>query len=672
MSSGRTPNSQTDEMLLPILATQLVGQLHRLLRNLAINLEKKRGQPPKTSLAAAKYLVTNGLVEGLTEEAVAESIDELEIWLTDGGWRGDGGWPPLLLTVEKAAAVHQPHGDIPTVTELIASFRTLVAWAESFLAQRPEDQADRDELVLLTVARLNLLSQPRRLSRPVTSETIVRRPTDRLEENWGDAVGVRTLSKGHFGNDQDAFTDACRALVVDLLDRAMARGRPKTIYLSTAVFDQSADRLRAEFDQKVVDCLTNGWRVVHVLDRVSGSDARVQVDFATNLLAHMQTRGVYVPIRDVPDSTTDMVLVEGVGAVIFPSIGFGTGPRPNPALVVRCVTGRGGTGDGPTATPVVAELRSEARAVFSHLDDVDPYLDKRELRFGYRVPTENLLWFDRQLSASELLEGDRVALKAELPTSTLSDELSQSQFEQWRRQLVQLAAGDPDLEGLVRGWSEARIAEAVEHVHRAGSEAIELALRRLQNKRSVRHFGFDTNTIGHRYRDCVLRSHLLRYLTEEDPWHWSNPAYGPAGLTLDERHQHVLSLCQRLEITRLNVEEFGVPVGYTLGLLEPERQPYDVGKTWWLATQSEDRRADQVHYLHQPSRSDVAYVATLKENSLARFDAVQTFLSLFDGVWYTIEVQDRFPTNVIDFLLDHLPKPVRAGFRRQGPVGLPR
>ena len=725
MSSEATTNIRPTEVLAPILGTHLVSVFHGHLRVLAENLEKKRGQPPKTSLAAAKVLyrlegeravvaIDDGRVLGpegpkieggtssgddgedvvldlddLSEQSIAERLDELEQWLSDGSWlQPPFEPPPLLVVVEQAVAetessVSQDLGP-QSVVELLDNYRAMIDWSEAFLLQRPEDQAVRDEVVLLTVARLNILTTPQPAQKPVQSATILDRSYDRLERGWADesAVGVSTFSKGHFGNDQSTFNEVCRAFVVDLLHRALAHRSSKTIYLSTTIFDQSAGWVRAELDQKIVDCLAKGWRVVHVLNRggddSASSRARVQADFATHLLAHMQTKGSYVPVRHVAPDSTDMVLVEGVGAVVFPSIGYGSagsrasGP-PSPAMAIRCMTGRGGKGDGPAATPIVAELRAEARSVFA--DDVeteDAFLDKRQLRFGYRLPTENLLWFDRQLSASELLEGERYALKNGFTTSTLPDHLSAAQFDAWRHQLWRLGDGDPDAEGLVKNWSPKLVASATEHINERGFDEIIGLLRRLQNKRAVRHFSFETNTMNFRYRDCVLKSHIDRYLTDEDPWYSSNPSYGAGGLSLDNRHEHGLYLAQQLEKTRVNLEQ-GMRTGYTLGLIEEGMsQPYDIRRTWWLATESRDRRADQVHYLHQPPRSSAAYVATLKADSVASFDAVQTFVSLFDAVWYTVDVKDRFPATVIDYLLDHLPESVRREFARIDQVGLAR
>jgi len=340
-------------------------------------------------------------------------------------------------------------------------------------------------------------------------------------------------------------------------------------------------------------------------------------------------------------------------------------------MSVRCITGRGR--DGPAATPIVAELRAEARAVFAEqLDVEDAYLDRRELPFGYRVPTDNLLWFDRQLSASELLEGERYALKANVTTSTMPDNISAAQFEAWADQLRRLAGGDADGNGLVQDWSDELTERSRAHIEERGVETVVSLLRRLRHKRSVRHFSLETNAMNFRYRDCVLKREMVRYLTEEDPWYSPNPVYGAGGLTLEHRHEHCLYLAQQLETTRVNLE-MGSRNGYTLGLIGDKlSQPYDIGRTWWLATESRDRRADQVHYLHQPDEASTAYVATLKADSVAHFDAVQTFVSLFDAVWYTVEIKNRFPATVIDFLLDYLPASIRREFARMDQIGLPR
>ena len=431
--------------------------------------------------------------------------------------------------------------------------------------------------------------------------------------------------------------------------------------------------MRAELDQKIVDCLALGWRVVHVLNRggdgSTSARARVQADFATHLLAHMQTKGVYVPVPAVQPDSTDMALVDGVGAIVFPSINFGAGP----AMTVRCITGRGGSGDGPAATPIVSELRAEARTVFAgQSENEDDYLDRRNLPYGFRLPTENLMWFERHLAASELLEGERYSLKSGLTMSTLPDHLSTLQYDAWRHQLELLAAGDADPEGLTRGWSSKLVQRAQEYIERQGLDAIFAALRRLRHKRAVRHFSFETNTMNYRYRDCVMTSELERYLTDERLWHSTNPAYGGGGLTLEQRQEHGLYIAQQLETTRVNLE-VGDRIGYNLGLLRPgTSQPYDIRRTWWLATESRDSRADQVHFVHQPRRSSAAWVATLKADSVAHFDAVQTFVSLFDAVWYTIEIKDRFPATVTDYVLDLLPKSVRRQFARADQVGLAR
>ncbi len=723
-SRKTTANIQPIDVLAPILGTHLVSVFHSHLRAVAENLEKKRGQPPKTSLAAAKVLyqrvgdraviaLDQSSVEvgptisaaesdprsdesidldDLTEQSIAQHLEDLEHWLSSGSWLlPPYDLPPLLDLVEEAAGVDDPDGSeearTESVVDLLDNYRTMVDWAEAFLLQRSEDEASRDEVVLLTVARLNMLSSPSTAEKPRHAATILNRPYERLPDGWGDdtAVGVTTFSKGHFGNDQAAFNDVCRSFVVDLLHRAVHHGRPKTIYLSTTIFDQSTGAVRAELDQKIVDCLARGWRVVHVLNRggdeSTSARARVQADFATHLLAHMQNKGVYVPVPAVVAECTDMALVEGVGAVVFPSIGYGTGSGsanrasgpPSPAMAVRCITGRGGSGDGPAATPIVAELRAEARSVFADQSETeDAYLDRRSLPFGYRLPTENLLWFDRHLSASELLEGERYALVGGLTTSTLPDHLSVAQFDAWRTQLELVAAGEADTDGLVRGWSTKLIDRARDYINDRGFDEIVGSLRRLRHKRAVRHFGFETNTMNYRYRDCVLTSQLERYLTDERQWFSANPAHGGGGLTLEQRHEHGLYLAQQLEIARVNLE-MGDRTGYNLGLIRPEMsQPYDIRRTWWLATESPDNRADQVHFLHQPRRSSTAYVATLKAESVAHFDAVQTFVSLFDAVWYTIEIKDRFPATVTDYVLDLLPTSVRREFARIDQIGLPR
>ncbi len=725
MAADKPSNTEFVETLLPVLATELLSQFQRQLRLLAENLEKKRGQPPKTSLAAAKYLYqtvgdaavrasdqsdvgttppastgipTSGKVDvdEVSEQAISDRIEQLGEWLTEGTWWPFEGevdsLPPLLTVVEEAAGRlrSQTSEEVPeqTVTELLENFRGVLNWAESFVVQRQEDQAARDDLVLLTVARLNLVTQPQSGRRPtVTAARILNHPTDRLPPDWGDesAYGVSTYSKGHFGNDQAAFNDACRAFVVDLLDRAAQKPSTKTIYVSTSIFQQSNGKLRAEFDQKITECLAAGWRVVHVLGRGISDDAtdrvRMQVDFATNLLADLRTKGIYVPISSVPEHTTDMVLVDGIGAIMFPSIGNGptraagsgrTGGSASPALAIRAITGRGGTGDGPAATPIVSELRAEAKAVYGEAEQLDSYLDKRVLPYGFRLPTENLLWFDRQLSASELLEGDRYVLRLYLPTSTMPDHLSVRQFESWSYQLHRLLDGDPDTDGLVRGWPDHRIEAASEYLQRIGTDELDLALRRLENKRSVRHFSFQINTMKYRYRDCVLEEWVERYMVEEDPWYSVNAPYGPAGMVLEDRHEHMLFVAQQLEQRRVNLER-GEWAGYSLGLIgEDQGQPYDITKTGWLVTQSPDRRADQVHYLHIPAKSAATYVATLREDSIHRFDAVSTFMSLFDGVWFTIHVQNRYPETVIEFILERLPAEVRARFKRIEPLGVAR
>lgn len=712
-------NIRPTEVLAPILGTHLVSVFHSQLRTLAENLEKKRGQPPKTSLAAAKLLYQRSGDEAvvavrsttvpaaggaarvagpdesldldeISEEGIAHHLEDLEAWLGDGSWL-DPPYEasPLLAIIEQtvtelgAGGEQAGGGRSQSVVKLIDSYRAMIDWAEAFLLQRPDDQAARDEVVLLTVARLNILDSPQVGQKPVQAGTILNRAYDRLNEGWGDdtAVGVTTFSKGHIGNDQATFNEVCRAFVVDLLHRALRHSTPRTIYLTTTIFDQSTGWVRAELDQKIIDCLAAGWRIVHVLNRGGDSSpsamARVQADFATHLLAHMQTAGVYVPVPSVAADSTDMALADGVGAVVFPSIGYGSGAGgragdpPSPAMAIRCITGRGR--DGPAATPIVSELRAEARAVFAEQSEVeDAYLDRRELPFGYRVPTDNLLWFDRQLSASELLEGERYALKACVTMSTLPDNISAVQFDVWGQQLRRLADGDPDRNGLVQDWSEALIQQAVASIEERGIETVVGLLRRLRHKRSVRHFSLETNTMSFRYRDCVLRRDMVRYLTDEDPWYSPNPVYGPGGLSLEHRQEHCLYLAQQLETTRVNLET-GSRTGYTLGLIGDEvSQPYDIGRTWWLATESPDRRADQVHYLHQPDESSTAYVATLKADSVAHFNAVQTFVSLFDAVWYTNAIKDRFPATVIDFLLEHLPLSVRRQFGRVDQIGLAR
>ncbi|MGI9595456.1 MAG: hypothetical protein ACR2QK_04815 [Acidimicrobiales bacterium] len=470
------------------------------------------------------------------------------------------------------------------------------------------------------------------------------------------------------------FNDVCRAMVVDLMDRAIGKSDGRTIYITTSIFDGSTGRLRAELDQKISECLAAGWRVVHVLDRSGLLDGgipnrRVQADFATHMVADLETKGLYVPIRSAPADSTDMVLVEGVGSVVFPSVGHGSNERvrasssPSPAMAIRCITGRGGRGDGPAATPIVAELRIEARTLYGEAAE-ETYMDKRRLPFGYRIPTDDLLWFDRQLTASELLEGDRFAMKAVLPTSTLPEELSDLQFRAWAEQLEQLKDGQQERVGLASGWSLEILDHCTGYLNRAGWATIEQSLRRLQNKRNVRHFGFETNTADNRYRDCVLKSQLIRYMEDEDPWYYPNPLYGPGGLELDQRHVHMVYLANELEKTRAGFEA-GHLIGYDLGLIDDqEGQPYDLLRTWWLATRSIDGRADQVHYLHNPAGRTSTYVAILKEASLAEFDAVDTFVSLFDGVWYTIKPEDRTPDTVIDFILERLPAPLRKGFHR--------
>ncbi len=724
MPDDARPNIRPTEVLAPILGTHLVSVFHSQLRTLAENLEKKRGQPPKTSLAAAKLLyqragddavaavrsatVPSGPgggpsarqaeiidLDDLSEQGIAAHLEDLASWLGDGSWLDPPfETSPLLTIIEEA--VHdlsaQDHAEPvagsgresrpQSVVRLIDTYRSMVDWAEAFLLQRPEDQAARDEVVLLTVARLNVLTSPQAGQRPVQADIILNRAYDRLPAGWGDdtAIGLSTFSKGHFGNDQATFNDVCRAFVVDLLHRALRHPSPKTIYLSTTIFDQSTGWIRAELDQKIIDCLAVGWRIVHVLNRggdtSASARARVQADFATHLLAHMQTDGVYVPVPIVAPDSTDMTLVDGVGAVVFPSIGYASTPSrqtgpPSPAVAVRCITGRGR--DGPAATPVVAELRAEARAVFAEQSEVeDAYLDRRALPFGFRLPTDNLLWFDRQLTASELLEGERYALKTHVTMSTLPDSLSAAQFDAWNEQLRRLANGDPDRTGLARGWPDTLIEQATELIGERGFENVGGLLRRLRHKRSVRHFSLETNTMNFRYRDCVVKREMVRYLTDEDQWYSANPVYGPGGLTLENRHEHCLYVAQQLELTRVNLE-LGSRNGYTLGLIGDEvSQPYDIERTWWLATESSDQRADQVHYLHQPEELSTAYVATLKADSVAHFNAVQTFVSLFDAVWYTVAIKDRFPATVIDFLLDNLPAAVRREFARIDQIGLAR
>jgi len=712
MPDDAPPNIRPTEVLAPILGTHLVSVFHGQLRTLAENLEKKRGQPPKTSLAAAKLLYRRSGAEAIaavrtatvppgsdvgrttepgadldrdapSEQRIAQHLEDLEVWLGDGSWLDPPFEdPPLLAIIERTVDELTAGSRSQSVVKLIDGYRAMVDWSEAFLLQRPDDQAARDEVVLLTVARLNILDNPQAGQRPVQAHTIINRAYDRLPESWGDdtAIGVTTFSKGHFGNDQATFNSVCRAFVVDLLHRALRHPSPRTIYLSTTIFDQSTGWVRAELDQKIIDCLAAGWRIIHVLNRGGylspSAGARVQADFATHLLAHLQTEGVYVPVPSVPADSTDMALVDGVGAVVFPSIGYGSGSGrpsgpPSPAMAVRCITGRGR--EGPAATPIVAELRAEARTVFAEQsEDEDAYLDRRELPFGYRVPTDDLLWFDRQLTASELFEGERYALKANLIMSTLPDGISAAQFEAWEGQLRRLADGDPDRSGLVHGWSDDLIERAAASINERGIETVAAMLRRLRHKRSVRHFSLETNTMNFRYRDCVLQHEMVRYLTEEDPWYSPNPIYGSGGLSLENRHEHGLYLAQQLETTRVNLE-VGIRNGYTLGLIGDQlSQPYDIGRTWWLATESRDRRADQVHFLRQPDEVSTAYVATLKVESVAHFSAVQTFLSLFDAVWYTVEIKDRFPATVLDFLLEHLPLSVRREFARIDQIGLAR
>jgi hypothetical protein len=730
-------NTKANEILLPILASQLESELFRLLRELAQNYPRKRGQPPKPMLAAAKVLDTRypavayeaarmltaqstgakagrsgerngstGMIDSGTEgdtgrDAEAVDLDAetastilgglhgLDQWLATGGWAGlapSAPVPELLAMIEEAASVRTAedltaidltadHLHSPTISTMIDGYRDLMQWGRSFVEQRPADEADRDELVLLTAVRIKLLHQPQMPQNPVQAKALLTAAHGRLEENWGDtgAVGVNAFSRGHFGNDHELFNDVCRAMVVDLLNRAVEKGPARTVYLSTGIFDGSTGRLRAELDQKIGECLAAGWRVVHVLDRAGPTDvgptARVQADFATHMVVDLETKGRYVPLRSAPPDSTDMVLADGVGAVVFPSVGHasldparGGGP-PSPAMAIRCITGRGGTGDGPAATPIVAELRAEAKALYSEAAE-DNYLDKRRLRFGYRVPTEDLLWFDRQLTASELLEGDRYALKAVLPTSTLPDELTAEQYRAWSEQLQALMAGTVESAGLVSGWPDATIEQAQSHLNQTGWPGVEQALRRLRSKRNVRHFGFETNTAHNRYRDLVLKSQIEQYLTEEDPWYDPNPLYGPGGLTLNQRREHMLYLAGELEKTRASFAD-GQSIGYDLGLIDDQDgQPYDLVRTWWLATRSVDGRADQVHYLHNPPGKAATYVAILKEDSLAEFEAVDTFVSLFDGVWYTIKPEDRSPATVIDFILERLPSAMRRRFKR--------
>lgn len=718
-----------------------------MLRELALNLPRnsprKRGQPPKTKLAAAKMLdlrypaaaaraareaigvvgvagaagsaartlspsgsSARPLGETSTQSSAQSSVlspagsgldaaselelnesattivgglDALELWLGSGQWAPPRSEPPplLLAMIEEAALeLSQRAVTVPKIGELIEGYRDLMLWGASFVEQRPPDQADRDELVLLTAVRIKLLHQPQMNQDPVMTRNLLSDSYGRLPDNWGEetAVGVAAYSKGHFGNDQDLFNDVCRAIVVDLLDRAMAKADRKTIYLTTTIFDRSTGRLRAELDQKIGECLAAGWRVVHVLDRSrsvdddGGAAARVQADFATHMVADLETQGRYVPIRNAPNDSTDMALVEGVGAVVFPSVGHSTiersrpGSTPSPAMAIRCITGRGGSGGGPAATPIVGELRAEARALYGAAAE-ETYLDKRVLPFGFRIPTDDLLWFDRQLTASELLEGDRYAMKSLLPTSTLPDDLSAVQFDGWRRQLRMLLEGERDPDGLASGWSVEVLDRCTGYLSRRGGTDVEYSLKRLQNKRNVRHFAFETNITHNRYRDCVLKSKLLRYMTDENPWFDPNPLYGAGGLDLEHRHQHLVYLANELEKTRVRLEQ-GERIGYTLGLIDDEEaQPYELLRTWWLATRSADGRADQVHYIHDPAGRASTYVAILKEDWLAEFEAVDTFVSLFDGVWYTINFEDRFPAQVIEFILDRLPASARKGFR---------
>jgi hypothetical protein len=615
-----------------------------------------------------------------TAKTIVGGLNALENWLANGEWvtRHPDGPPRLLSMIEEAAAeAIQGQWSTPLVGELIERYRDLMEWGASFVEQRPIDQADRDELVLLTAVRIQLLEQPQMPQNPVMARTLLSEPYGRLSENWGDdtAVGVNAYSRGHFGNDQDLFNDVCRAMAVDLLDRAVGKGDGRTVYLATSIFDRSTGRLRAELDQKIGECLEAGWRVVQILDRSNVSDngrpdARVQADFATHMVVDLETKGVYVPIRLAPANSTDMVLVEGVGALVFPSVGHSSvervrpGKVPSPAMAIRCITGRGGRGDGPAATPIMTELRVEARALYGTAA-TQTYMDKRQLPFGYRIPTDNLLWFDRQLTASELLEGDRYSMKPVLPTSTLPDELTVVQFDEWRQQLLRLMEGEADPDGLTVGWSTEVIDQCTGYLRRVGWDEIDQALKRLQNKRNVRHFGFETNTAHNRYRDCVLKSQIVRYMSEEDPWYYPNPLYGPGGLDLEQRRVHMVYLANELENTRLHAAN-DERIGYTLGLIDDEvGQPYDLLRTWWLATRSSDGRADQVHYLHNPAGRAATYVATLKEDSLEEFDAVDTFVSLFDGVWYTIKPEDRSPASVIDFILDQLPKGLRSDFKRK-------
>ncbi len=739
MAEAKGVYSEPRRILVPILATQLVGQFHRLLRELGETLEKRRGQPPKRALAAAKVLyqwhpeaaiaastagldrnptivgVGNGArgdtgtsrsavepqpdgVLDLDEAAaapIAEAIDALEDWLNSGQWAdaaldADATAPALLTliesTVEELLAAHAIGS---SVSALMAQYQDVIAWAQTYIDQRPPDTASRDELVLLTAARLRIIYQERAFQQPARATALLSRPTDRLDQNWADetAPGVRTFSKGHFGNDQAQFNDVCRAMVIDLLHRASDKNAGKVVYIASTIFNHSDGWLKAEFDQKISDCLAAGWRVVHVLgnqgDEGSGVTSQVQADFATHLMSDLETKGIYVPTLSEVEQSTDMVLVEGVGAVVFPSIGFAAAhdagskaDPPSPAMAVRCITGRGGSGDGPAATPIVAELRAEARALYPRTDSELPYLDKRVLPFGYRIPTENLRWFDRQMTASELLEGDRYALKPWLPTSTLPDHVAAAQFRVWEHQLDLLRRGAPDLDGLSRGWTEARREEAATYIEKQGWDWIVRSLNRLQAKRAVRHFGFETNIAEYRYRDCILRSSIVDYLEDEDPWLSANPVYGPGGLTIEQRHEHMLYLANQLEQTRVGDEMLvGAKnrVGYNLGLVDDRfSQPYDIRESWWLATRSLDRRADQVHYLHQRNRTGQAYVATLKQQSVVDFNAVETFMAVFDGIWYSIDLSERMPEFVRDFILDSLPPDVRRGFKHHSPDGVAR
>ena len=391
------PNIRPTEVLAPILGTHLVSVFHSQLRTLAENLEKKRGQPPKTSLAAAKLLyqrsgdeavlaarsaVTGAAstpepdpkpadvvdLDARSEQGIADHLEGLAGWLGDGSWLDPPFETSPLLTIIESTVDELATGDgsngtearSPSVVKLIDGYRAMIDWAEAFLLQRPEDQAARDEVVLLTVARLNILDSPQAGQRPVQAETLLNRSYDRLPEGWGDdtAIGVTTFSKGHFGNDQATFNEVCRAFVVDLLHRALRHPSPKTIYLSTTIFDQSTGWVRAELDQKIIDCLAAGWRIVHVLNRggdsSTSSRARVQADFATHLLAHMQTEGVYVPVPSVTPDSTDMTLVDGVGAVVFPSIGYGSTsarssgpPEPGDGGALHHRPGAGRTGGHP-------------------------------------------------------------------------------------------------------------------------------------------------------------------------------------------------------------------------------------------------------------------------------------------------------------------------------------